>query len=57
MNDKIEEEIEKMIEKEITEMQEIVDDKEATPGMKSNARSYIRGIKKAHAIIQHLTKK
>jgi len=42
--------------KELTEamleMQEMFTDKEASPEMKSNARSYIRGMKKAVEIIQ-----
>ena len=39
------------LEKEIVEMQEVIDDKEASPEIRSNARSYIRGIKKAQDII------
>lgn len=47
-----EEETRKAIEKEITEMQELVDDMEASPEMRSNARSYIRGVKKVYAIFK-----
>lgn len=38
------------MEKEIAEMQEVADDKEASPEIRSNANSYIRGMKKAIAI-------
>lgn len=38
------------IEKEIAEIQEVADDKEASPEIRSNANSYIWGMKKAIAI-------
>lgn len=40
------------MEKEIAEMQEVADDKEASPEIRSNANSYIRGMKKAKAIAE-----
>jgi hypothetical protein len=37
---------------EIIEMKEVADDPNATPEMRSNANSYIRGIRKAIEIIE-----
>lgn len=41
--------------KVIAEMQELVDDKGAMPEMRSNARSYIRGVKKAIEVMEKQT--
>ena len=45
-----EEQVKKILD-EMVNMQELVDDKEASPEMRSNARSYIRGIRKVLEIL------
>ena len=44
--------IKEAINQEIIEMEEVVNDKEASPEMRSNARSYVRGIKKGLKLIE-----
>jgi len=49
-----EEQVKKILD-EMVNMQELVDDKEASPEMRSNARSYIRGMKYVIKIMGEFT--